>query len=234
MEETICGEGRNAKFEMHCHTDEGSACGKVPAKRMVEMYRQAGYAGLVVTDHFCAINDINFGRAGCSYAERMGRFVRGYKEITAMSNDSFRVLQGLELRFLESINDYLVYGLTGEILREIPDIDNWTLKRFSEFARKQGILVYQAHPFRNSMTIMPPELLDGIEVFNGNVRVVSRNEISKRWAEMNALKGIGGSDYHWDVDIRSGVWLPGVPKDMKELIGMLRAGVDPIIPEDDI
>lgn len=30
------------------------------------------------------------------------------------------------------------------------------------------MLFYQAHPFRNSMKITNPELLDGIEVYNGH------------------------------------------------------------------
>lgn len=40
------------KYELHCHTDEVSLCGKVPAGEIAEMYRQAGYSGIVITDHY--------------------------------------------------------------------------------------------------------------------------------------------------------------------------------------
>jgi L-amino acid N-acyltransferase YncA len=39
-------------IETHMHTAESSPCGKVRAKRITRMYKDAGYAGIVVTDHF--------------------------------------------------------------------------------------------------------------------------------------------------------------------------------------
>ena len=40
------------KYELHCHTDEVSRCASCPAARMVEIYKEKGYSGMVVTDHY--------------------------------------------------------------------------------------------------------------------------------------------------------------------------------------
>jgi hypothetical protein len=42
----------NYKYETHFHTDETSPCGKVPAVTGVRLYHQAGYSGIIVTDHY--------------------------------------------------------------------------------------------------------------------------------------------------------------------------------------
>lgn len=38
-------------FEMHLHTAGVSTCAHVPAEKSMRLYKQAGYAGVVVTDH---------------------------------------------------------------------------------------------------------------------------------------------------------------------------------------
>ena len=39
------------KYELHCHTGAVSRCGRVEPEKIVEMYVEAGYNGIVVTDH---------------------------------------------------------------------------------------------------------------------------------------------------------------------------------------
>ena len=40
------------RWETHCHTKEGSACGRAAAAEMASACKAAGYDGLFVTDHF--------------------------------------------------------------------------------------------------------------------------------------------------------------------------------------
>lgn len=40
------------RYDLHVHTSEVSACGSIPAKEVVRLYHQAGYDGLVITDHY--------------------------------------------------------------------------------------------------------------------------------------------------------------------------------------
>ena len=44
--------GNGYKYETHLHTSETSACAVSSAGDMVRAYADAGYTGIVVTDHF--------------------------------------------------------------------------------------------------------------------------------------------------------------------------------------
>jgi predicted metal-dependent phosphoesterase TrpH len=74
-------------------------------------------------------------------------------------------------------------------------------REFGAFARENGILFYQAHPFRNGITVVPPEALFGIEVLNTHPRHDSRNDIALAWAEKYGLHKIAGSDCHQTCDV---------------------------------
>ena len=96
---------------------------------------------------------------------------------------------------------------------------------FSAFARQEGLLFYQAHPFRNGMSVVNPQLLDGIETYNGHPRHESRNDIAMAWAEKYGLQQISGSDFH-DPD---GYALGGILtreriRSQKDLLKALREG----------
>ena len=43
--------GEKQKFDMHCHTKEGSLDGKVKIERFIEILMEKGYQGMLVTDH---------------------------------------------------------------------------------------------------------------------------------------------------------------------------------------
>ena len=39
------------KFDMHCHTKAGSIDAKVPLERYIEILKEKGFGGMLVTDH---------------------------------------------------------------------------------------------------------------------------------------------------------------------------------------
>ena len=39
------------KFDMHCHTKEGSLDGKVPVEEYIALLKKKGYDGMLVSDH---------------------------------------------------------------------------------------------------------------------------------------------------------------------------------------
>ncbi len=187
------------KTELHCHTGAVSRCGKVPPEEIAEIYIRAGYTTLVVTDH---INEQTFrqneGRYMGSEAwqEKMDYFFAGYQRVKAAAGERLHVLWGVEICRAGTRSDFLTYGLTEEFLRATPDICEGKDNEFFPRLRDTGALVYQAHPFRNAITIHNPKLLDGIEVYNAHPRHASRNDIAALWAERYHLKGISGSDLH--------------------------------------
>ena len=39
-------------YETHMHTNQASACGRSPGKDYIQKYMDAGYSGIIITDHF--------------------------------------------------------------------------------------------------------------------------------------------------------------------------------------
>ncbi len=181
-------------WETHAHTAEISPCGVVGAAELAETYIRAGYAGVVVTNHL--------SRYGLQYAaerpwaEQIAWFYDGFEAVRRAAGDRMRVLFGAEVNLDGDPNDYLLYGPTPEFYAAHPELLQMSIRRLSEMARENGFLLIQAHPFRNHMRITPPELLDGIETFNGNMRHDSRNFLAAQWAARYGLLATSGSDFH--------------------------------------
>jgi len=214
------------RFEIHCHTAESSSCGRVKAERLVELYLRAGYDGVVITDHLNPDNPrklLENEGIPLTFEHQVERLLRGYKLARAAAGDKLVVLHGMELRFARDPNDYLVYGMTEELLLAHPDVVEWGIQKFSAFAKEHGLLVIQAHPFRNNMRVIDPKWVDMIEVHNGHPRHQSRNELALLWARMHGKPGSSGSDFHEEGDeARGGVILPRRPETIHEFIELMR------------
>lgn len=212
-------------FEMHFHTQETSPCGVVPAKDSVKAYKDAGYDGIVVTDHYF---DGYFEKIlpDMPWTDKTDRWLQGYRNAKAAGDAcGLTVLLGMELRFSGEDNDYLVYGLTESLLREYPRLYQMNPVSFSDFARKQGLWWAQAHPFRPWLTRCDPQLLDGVEVHNGNPCHDSHNDLAAAWARENGLPGIAGSDFHeWMMLARAGVRFRGRVDSQSSLLAALKNG----------
>ena len=170
------------KVELHFHTDESSRCGKVPAKDGVRMYIEQGYAGLAVTDHF---SEYACGKEG-PWEDICSRFLEGWrlaKETAESAGSGFQVYLGMEIRFPHDENDFLVYGMTEEFFQKYPWIYEKELPDLYQIAKKEGLTIIQAHPFRSVCFPADPECLHGIEIFNGNPRHDSHNDLARALAE---------------------------------------------------
>ncbi|MBQ9544617.1 MAG: PHP domain-containing protein [Clostridia bacterium] len=210
------------KIETHVHTLESSRCGHVPAKRVAEAYAQAGYDAVIVTDHYNTENLSVCAQKGLSKTDL---FLDGYRKVKEEGEKlGLRVFLGAELRFSKSNeNDYLVYGLDEEFFIANPDID---LMRFSQFLdmKPEKALVYQAHPFRNGMTVTDPKRLFGMEVFNGHEGHDSRNSFALAWAKHFGLRPIAGSDAHREEALcHGGILTSRDVNSMDELLMVLKA-----------
>ena len=76
------------------------------------------------------------------------------------------------------------------------------------------------------MRVVKPELLDGVEVYNGSTSHDSRNDIALMWAERHGLIKTSGSDYH---NVELGLISGGIVTDEpirtnSELLDILRTG----------
>lgn len=187
------------KTELHCHTSEVSKCSDVPAEQIVEKYIEKGYSTLVITNHF---SPYSFDHIEDSpWNEKIDLFMSAYHNAVKAAKGRINILLGMEYRNVHAMNDYLVFGITEEFLRKYnTDNENnfimMKLKAFRKIALENSLLIFQAHPFRNGMTITDPGLIDGIEVINGHKRHDSRNDIALMWAKKMGLLKCGGSDAH--------------------------------------
>ena len=130
----------------------------------------------------------------------------------------------MEINLIENQNDYLVYGMTENFIRKNPDIYKLGIEEFSNFLHENNLLIYQAHPFRNWMSVIHPPFLDGIEAFNAHPRHDSRNSISKAWAELYDMRTISGSDAHQPPDLaRGGIMTETEITNSAELLDTLKS-----------
>jgi len=184
------------RTELHLHTHETSACGVLTAAEQVEAYKKAGYTTIVVTDHFSSSTFMNHDCP--TIQDKVDFFLTGYQKMKELAGEDLNILLGAEFRFNENWNDYLVYGISEEFLRTCltDDVLDMTIKEFSALCHEHGVLLIQAHPFRNTMTVTDPNLLDGVEVMNGSPFHESRNDLARQWADRYNLLKTSGSDCH--------------------------------------
>ncbi len=211
------------KLDTHVHTSETSACGRVDAVEVVRLYKKAGYYGVFITDHYC--KDFFDALRGKSWKEKIDQYLRGYR----LARDEgekigLQVLLGIELRFEENANDYLVYGVNEDFLMENEELYRLDVPRFKELIKDRDILIFQAHPFRPEMVRKDLSLLDGLEVYNGNPRQHSQNLMAYACARENNLKMLSGTDFHqvYDLDTRGGVEISEKIESPEEFVALIR------------
>lgn len=213
--------------ELHAHTAETSRCAHNSAETLVDAYLAKGFRTVVITDHLSESTFEAKEALDAPWNEKVDIFLKGYRAAKAYAGERLHILLGMELRFAQkgNINDYLVYGVTEDFLRNNGDLLKMRLASFSRLAHKNGLLIFQAHPFRNDMKIVNPDFLDGVEVFNGCVRHDSRNEIALHWAQLHGLLGTSGSDYHQTGDEgRGGIQTQAPIQSSNELLSVLKDG----------
>ncbi|MBR5152349.1 MAG: histidinol phosphatase [Clostridia bacterium] len=184
------------RTEMHAHTKPVSGCSEVPPEQLIEIYKNLGYHGIVITNHFF-MGDV-FSDPSRSKEEKLRWYLAGYEEAKKAGDAcGLHVMLGAELRFNENFNDYLLYGVDYEILSDAFDYLEQGLSVYREKGMpKRGVLL-QAHPFRSRMELADPSLLDGIETLNMHPGHNSAVGLAIAYAKENKFPiTVAGSDFH--------------------------------------
>jgi predicted metal-dependent phosphoesterase TrpH len=217
------------RVDLHVHTRETSFCGRTKGQMVAVLYKKAGYDGIVITDHY---NKGYFRRfpKWMPWEKKIDHFLRGYRSAYAEGEKiGLKVFFGIELKFNKSPREYLVYGIDAAFLKDYPELYKLGLEKFrrlvDSLAPKYKILIFQAHPFRPGITPADPALLDGVEVYNGNPRQNSHNDLAFSFAKKHNLKMISGSDFHRLPDLaRGGVVFRQAIKEPGDLLTALATG----------
>lgn len=207
------------KTELHCHTSDVSKCSQITPSEMIAVYKAAGYSGLVLTNHFYPWEPSRLG-----YKKYVDEYIKGYEVLRNTGEaQGIRVYLGMEIRFEENANDYLVYGIDEDFIRNAVSPKMKTLSDFVRVAKNDRNLILQAHPFRNGMTLMPPELLDGIEVYNLHPNHNSRVGFAAKYAE--EIKGVftcGTDFHHTGQGALTALLTRAIPEDSFDLVSYLK------------
>ena len=215
------------KIETHLHTAYASHCGYLGAEALMKMYKACGYDGICVTDHYNR-DTIDYLDIDLNAKDgKIDTILHGYEMLKRESEKggyNIKVYPGVEIRFDESENDYLLFGFHRELLEDPDYIMKMGIEAFSRLAREDNALLIQAHPYRRGCAPANPDFLEGVEIFNGNSRHENNNDRAKKFAENGDLIMTGGSDCHRPGDEGSGGILSEIlPKDGFELAQVLRS-----------
>lgn len=190
--------------ETHAHTSEISACGKLKARDLVRLHKEAGYDALVITDHYL--------HEETNSDKKRRRFLQIYERAKETGDEvGLVVLPGMELRFNDGgWDDYLVFLPDPDLYLSLKGLTDMRIRSFHRLAKSEGLLVYQAHPYRSYLDgPSDPEYLDGIEVRNGNPTQHNNNHKALRFAKEHGLRQLSGSDVHAPGGIcRGGIYVP--------------------------
>ena len=183
-------------YETHLHTSPVSKCARASVREVVEYYKNAGYEGIFITNHFIDSN-INIDRS-CTYEERIRYFFSDYEEAVQLGREiGLAVFCGAELSYLGS--DFLVYGLDMAWYLAHPEIEEMSKTQELKLMMEEGALVIHAHPFREARYIdhirLFPRCVHGVEIYNAN-RTDFENRMAEEYAKNYELLSFAGSDNH--------------------------------------
>ena len=207
-------------WELHAHTLPVSRCSEVSPKDCAAAYAALSYDGLVITNHFEPSLLDRFQSAEECAAWYMEDFIRAREEGARLG---LRVLLGMEIRFTENQNDYLVYGIDRRFVERAFSFLDQGLHAFYQAVHQENMLVLQAHPFRDGMVRAEIRDLDGIEAFNMHPNHNSRVAVASRYAKERDLLITAGTDFHHlGHQGLGGVLFPENPKNETDLVRLLR------------
>lgn len=180
------------KTELHAHSAPASACGKFTSDEVVKTYLTTGCATLVLTNHLTEKHLEN------RTTEQLAEFYLSdyYKACKTAEGTGMNVALGVEIRFKETLNDYLVYGVDPNDIEKMASLVMTDISTFyREFKNDKNVILH-AHPFRKNMEPTPIGSVDGIETFNAHPGQNSKIGFACRFAREHDFLVSGGSDYH--------------------------------------
>lgn len=187
---------------------------------------KAGYAGIIVTDHFFTGNTSIPG--WLAWEDRVNLFCKGYENAKKAAEPfNFHVFFGLEYAF--DGTEFLTYGLDKTFLLSNPDMLSWTPQEYCYRVRKSGGFISHAHPFREASYIpairLCPSLVDAVEVYNARNIRHEYNDRALKYAQEHSLFQTAGTDTHHINDITgAGMEFYQELTDISDFIAAVKSG----------
>jgi len=209
------------KLETHCHTLYGSHCGLADADTIVSRYLDAGYDGVVITNHFVKKHFDSY--KGETDREKLDFYFSLFDEVKEKGEKKgLKVFLGSEVSACTS-EEYMLVGFDRSLFYDNRPLFEMNQKELFELAEKNGLFFYQSHPFRDRVKVLgDPKYMHGAEVFNGHYHHTNFNEKAVEFCEKNNLIGLSGTDFHKpEQPITAGIIVPDYVTDEKKLVECL-------------
>lgn len=211
------------RIELHAHTAPASPCSTFYADTLIDALVREGIHAVVLTNHFGPYHM-------ALYPTKEGfidQYASAYQALKAEAKkQGITALFGIELRFQENKNDYLVFGIGADALPRVYDAVEGGLAEFRDRFSSEDILILQAHPDRDGIVHANASYIDGAEIFNLYGGYNPRTADSAKWAKSEGLSIlVGGSDLHHPGG--AGACLlrtRELPKNKADLVKILKSG----------
>ena len=187
------------KTETHLHSKESNYDGKVSVGNIINLYKEKGYSTIIETPH---VSERHFTRVGIEWNEFIDYLYSSYN--IAKYIEGFNYLFAIELTLTSNNNDYLIYGVTEEFLKENEFLYNISLSELVNLCTKNNFLIVQPHPFRDGYEIDSVEYKMPFERYNGQYSAENHNDLAEEYFQENNLTGLSGSDFHEISDLARG------------------------------
>ncbi len=186
-------------YDLHVHTSYASGCGHNTVEEMIKRYKEIGFTGFALTNHF--YNGNTGVERSLSWENFVKEFAKGYYNAleTAQKLD-FDLLFGLE-ELYRSGKEFLVYGISPELLMKTPELKTGDIKVWSQFVKENNGFIAYAHPFRKRGYIPDPNtmpdisLVDGLEIYNYSNTEEDNTQAAKTFENSGKIF-IAGGDLH--------------------------------------
>jgi hypothetical protein len=184
-------------YETHLHTSEASVCSLRSGAEQVRFYKDAGYDGIIVTDHF--FNGNTGVPKDLPWDERIDLFCSGYENAKKEGERlGLTVFFGWESNYRGT--EFLIYGLDHEWMRKHPEMLYWSIEEQYNYVHEAGGYVVHAHPFRVRSYIpeirLFPEYVDAVETYNGGNKRPESDLQAAEYAKQHNLPAFAGTDAH--------------------------------------
>ena len=222
-------------YETHLHTSRGSACAICSPVEAAKAYHEAGYSGIIITEH-------NWGGNTAvprylAWPEWVEQFTRGYHEARRWGDShGLSVFWGYEAGF--DGTEFLVLGLEPEFLLKYPQIKRAGVAEQYRIVKEAGGFVVHAHPYRSAYYIpeirLFPQYVDAVEGINAthhnrfmqdNYGYFRSDEIfnsqAVEYANKYNLPMTAGSDAHSTRLYGAGMAFERRPMDAKDMLGRI-------------
>lgn len=174
------------KFDLHCHTQEGSLDGKLPIAEYIRLLREKGYHGMLVTDH----NSYNgYRRYRDRLKDKIGDFI---------------VLKGIEYDTIDA--GHILIIMPENVKLKLLECRGLPVRILQDIVHRHGGVLGPAHPCgerhlsftQTSAYKKHPEIMEKFDFVEGYNSCESdeSNEKAMELAKRYDLPTFGGSDSH--------------------------------------